>query len=78
MQDPLKYLYICFGLFLIKVDSNIIDRIMAQQDWKSAPVYFRWSGTFFYNGTRGPCAIDQSTDDPHNEIPAAYPEAKGL
>lgn len=77
-QHPFKYIYVFFWLFIIKVDADIINDAMINEDFNVPPVSFRWSAGFELNAQQIRCATDQSSEDPSNIFLEAYPEMKGM
>ena len=77
-QHRVKYVYLFFWLFVIEVDTSIINNIVINEDPNVAPIFFRWSYGFELNGQKIRCATDQSSEDPSNLFPEAYPETKGV
>ena len=76
-HNGFKHVYF-FWLFVSQVNTNVINNIVNEKDFKSTPVFFRWSSGFGLNYQQIRCATDQSTEDPLNTRPTVFPEMKGL
>jgi hypothetical protein len=73
-----KYVYLLFWLFVIEVDTSIINDATINEDSNVVPVFFRWSQGFELNAQKIRCATDQSSEDPSNLFLQAFPEMKGV
>lgn len=67
-----------FWLFVSQVNTNVLNNIVKEEEWKTTPVFFRWSSGFGLNYQDIRCATDQSSEDPANLLLEVFPEMKGL